>query len=767
MKMFVFFAVFFVFLSACHNDKSSHNNTPLTDLDNIDWEEEVFEDNDALQKDENRDIETSEEDLDDKNTSDIDVTDEDIEDKDISDIDATDEDIEDKDISDIDVTDILKDYNKNYFLSDTIFMWVVTNGSEVFVGSVMGNIYRVEDNGVLSFIEELLWLPYSSFIWTGDPAVDASGNIWVASIFGLIKYDGVSWQFFSTNDMDVPSDDSGLLCQPAAVHENTVWANVYSEGIVYFDGFMWHYYKHEETKIPLSSFVTIKPDPFKNNKAWLFASFASEEEGGLWILDNDKVAGFTTSNSKLHDNFIRDVVFYNNKTYILFNDFTIQLFSESEKDFIDFASGYMSDNDYAAKFFFSANNEIYVVGTKNLYFFNGSSWTAQNIINYSRTVNLFDEEGYFWVFGEIKIYRFKNGKLINEYDRDTMEVFRGNRENKALSALVCNNKIYSITNKGVNVFENEEWRLSDAPNNIFHSDILRIKAVDNNIWFAGEIHGVSMYDGVSWKIYDAFDGLISSANDSAEIRDIAVDKSGVVWAVGDVYGIFRKTGEKWEALGNIYNRESSVVFSDSLNRVWFGDGEGVLMYDQQEWHKYSYRTGDLVEFITTIEEATDGTLYFGNRFGKIYQFKDNKWSLLLEIPEQQSSKLFSEIAFESEINRIAFDKDGVLWIGSEKGIYTYQKDILKKFDIPLTKFQVTDIAVAPDNKVWFVTDDYLGYIEKDTWYLQQLPDSQQVVGIQPRANTAGIIVPKSIAIDNDGNIYIGNDAGIVLLTKKN
>lgn len=109
-----------------------------------------------------------------------------------------------------------------------------------------------------------------------DLALDARGNLWVATQIGLGCWDGERWTTYHTADTPLPHDDvRALAIAPDGV---TLWVGT-AGGLARFDGDTWRVYQKE-----LASPVIADLDFDNQGRLWIATSFGgvSVYDGVLW-----------------------------------------------------------------------------------------------------------------------------------------------------------------------------------------------------------------------------------------------------------------------------------------------------------------------------------------------------------------------------------------------------------------------------------------------------------------------------------------------------
>ena len=88
-------------------------------------------------------------------------------------------------------------------------------------------------------------------------------------------------------------------------------------------------------------------------------------------------------------------------------------------------------------------------------------------------------------------------------------------------------------------------------------------------------------------------------------------------------------------------------------------------------------------------------VWVGGTNGEIDRFNGETWTTILEVDSEKGY----------DINSIAFDPGGALWIGTDKGLHRYKDGTWTSYTTEdgLAHNTVKDVAIAPDGAVWAAT----------------------------------------------------------------
>lgn len=133
----------------------------------------------------------------------------------------------------------------NYYGRSPEVFTVAVDGNYIWAGGERG-LMRVNTlNDERIFYDKLNSGLPNNFV--RSLSVDASGNKWIGTDEGLVKYDGTSWTIFTTSNSGLPSDKVLSL---AIDSSDNIWIGTYKGGLAKFDGFNWTIYTTSNSNLP-------------------------------------------------------------------------------------------------------------------------------------------------------------------------------------------------------------------------------------------------------------------------------------------------------------------------------------------------------------------------------------------------------------------------------------------------------------------------------------------------------------------------------------
>ncbi len=348
-----------------------------------------------------------------------------------------------------------------------------------------------------------------------------------------------------------------------------------------------------------------------------------------------------------------------------------------------------------------------------------------------------DKTGKFWISsGKLKIY-FSDGFYIYDKNEWVNYKFRADdwyRKNQTVSVYrdrlgniwmgTWGGGMFMYDGQQFNFFHN--WRLDGFLTATFVDTVIDMPVSDADV--AG---------------HDCLGEAAVGVNDYSVVTDFAEDSEGNLWISSygpsdgryitvvprDINGKLDIDCANWVTFGTnigMSNDEGEVttIEFDDFGRLWIGtfvDNSGILVFD----------------FNHTIYDRSDDQVF------RIQKGTDNLYSnVILDLKK---------------------DRDGVMWIGTDAGLNSYDGVNFYKHvgEIGPVENKINQIFVDSNNNKWFATDGGLSVLQgdKSPW------DPAAWVQYTPENSGLPDPVVNSIYIDqNSGTAYIGTEGGLALFS---
>jgi ligand-binding sensor domain-containing protein len=247
---------------------------------------------------------------------------------------------------------------------------------------------------------------------------------------------------------------------------------------------------------------------------------------------------------------------------------------------------------------------------------------------------------------------------------------------------------HELREHGVSCFDGTTWRTYTTKDGLAPGPLYAI-AIDaqGRKWFGTE-GGVSCLDGTTWRTYTTKDGLASD-----DVDAIAFDAEGRKW-VGGGNGVCCFDGRSWRryAMKEGQPLGISVIAFDAEGRKWFGTwGSGVFCLDGTTWRTYTNKDGLPNNFVVAIAIDAQGRKWFGT--GGVSCFDGTTWrTYRIEGGWEENS-----------VNAIAVDAEGRKWFGTQGGVSCFDGTTWRTYTTKdgLASNEVMAIAIDAHGRKWF------------------------------------------------------------------
>nr|MDA3861593.1 hypothetical protein [Melioribacteraceae bacterium] len=500
-------------------------------------------------------------------------------------------------------------------------------------------------------------------------------------------------------------------------------------------------------------------------------------EFGLSLINTNKL-GFISSTSKF-GNFpslvVVNSVMVEDKIYVsTASGVAIQKDGATNLVAPESWSSFQTENDIAANTIYATaiyNNELIAATDQGLFNFNGTTWS-----NYAYSNPVLDMK----VKGNKLIVLLSNS--LRSYDGITdTEIFASNEKSFVSMEVEENGTFLIASNMGTIRIEadNYEVLLPNGPiNNSFES-----LAVDKNgaLWVGTGKDpfgsGLMTLENGLWTNYNTttMPELPNNNYHNVSADDYQVYLSN--WGSGltiEEDGDFSYFNASNSELVAIPGSQNYVVIMnaqrDSNGDLWFfsfasADGKPLIqLTTDSTWYHYKFPTrfpalteeyhmidGLIDEYNTKWFNVLERGLYYLNENNSPSDESDDSWGQLSE-----SSGLNS-----NNVNAIALDNRGELWIGTTNGMNilsnTSSPNSLITSVFSLRQQSITSIAVDPLNNKWVGTYQGVFVMSPDGSYLLAQYDSKN--SPLPSDNIKSLVIDKK-----SGLVYIGTSFGLSTLT---
>lgn len=526
---------------------------------------------------------------------------------------------------------------------------------------------------------------------------DNDGYIWIGTLVGLSKFDGINFENFSTND--------GLLNNQINAIYNDSRGNIWigtQGGVSVYDGSSFKNYQFKE-ELSQNFVLSITED--QTGKLWL-----ATDGGGVVYMDDTRFNYIILPNGP-NNNYIRNVFVdkEDNKWLATRNGVSIIDLELNIKDTINDinATQVFVDNDKSVWCSTFGDGVIHLMKDKYQNYSIDNGLISNHIRAFTKRV-----DGSIWFVSKNGVSKYYNESIKNFANKDGLN----DNNIKAILEDIEGNLFFGADGGGLIKFTNENFIsytqadgisssvvmsiLEDAEQNIWISTYgngvckitedkcthygtkeglgnntvwCSLLSKDNRIWF-GTSNGLSVFNGKKFKNYKAAQGLSSK-----KIYALNEDKKGNIW-IGTKEGLSVLYIEK----DSIYNyheivglsRNIRYIYNEDDVAIWFCSSDGLFRYDIKTHtaEKFDVSNGLPDNSTMNIVKDKTGKLWVGTLGGGLSYLKDDKFHKVT-LPDNYAS---------NNINFLQLDGANNLWIGTNFGLY--QLNILDKDTFSKTDF---------------------------------------------------------------------------------
>ena len=344
-----------------------------------------------------------------------------------------------------------------------------------------------------------------------------------------------------------------------------------------------------------------------------------------------------------------------------------------------------------------------------------------------------DSLGNLWIGSNQGLQYFDVGfEQPKTYDTQNSNISDNN-----VNAIVRDKKgnLWVGTNNGLNYYitktktfikyfhDNEKNSIS---NNYITSLLLDHKG---NLWIGTYNGGLNKFDFKENKIYTYKNDPMSSESLSHNvILSLYQDRSKILW-VGtyggglDKIDIKKKKFKSMTTSNGLSYKEIAGLFIDNDSLFYVGYwGAGMDVINLKTKDKFNYSSQNRInkfrlknDYVHVIKKLSDGYIWLGTRSG--LELLDQKTGFIYDV-----SDIYKDIIVNNRVTAIAEDYNHTVWIGTEKGVITYNlltKQLNtfyhnSKDSLSISENFVYAIIVDDKNRVWIGTKNGLNIYNQET-----------------------------------------------------
>ncbi len=522
-------------------------------------------------------------------------------------------------------------------------------------------------------------LPQNSIL---DIEQSDEGYLWLATLNGLLRFDGSDFLLFTPENAGVP-----LIKRISALaidKNNGLWIGGLNGDLFYFKNNRFKDFSNE-IKIPGQNINDLRVDRY--NRLWIAA------DNNILIVENGTVKKYSVP-----ANFIRPL------TLDVFNPLNI-LVGTTSGLYIFNEGKYREVGQFKEQIINSIVSDkmgAYWIGTsKGLYLYkhNQVSFQPVSVYHSNNITYIFsDSRKRLWAGSSY------NGLFVNlnyanclftgfKLRSPILKIFEDRGGNIWVGTLnkglyrFTERKIYPITIKDEN-FDNEFISIYQRRN--------------GEVWAGSFSRGVFQFINGRINNFGKKEGLTDNF-----IFTIYEDKTNQFWCGGYYKGLFKWTGGGFRPArfnDKLSNKSILALMQDNSLGLWIGTKWGLNYVKNNKIQILTTKNGLCNNHIKAIAQAPDGTIWVTTNDGIAY-YKDNKF-FKVKLPSK--FKMYN-------CGQIYFDKSGRMWVGTYgQGLLTFYngKIDLITTDEGLFNNNILTILEDDDGNFWFTSNKGLSRVSK-------------------------------------------------------
>ncbi|MCK6648372.1 MAG: SpoIIE family protein phosphatase [Bacteroidia bacterium] len=615
---------------------------------------------------------------------------------------------------------------------------------------------------------------------------DNDGNLWIATLSGLTKYNGKEFQSYSRKD-SLAEDWITTLYKD---NKGNIWMGHWAGGVSMYD-FKTKKFKNLELE-EYTRFKTVTGIiQDEKNRFWI-----STEGAGIFVYDpvNKKMISITSKDGLSSDN-VYDMCLDQKQNIWIATDIGITIFDAKTElatgksfSFLNTGNGLHSNRitslalvNYNEVWVGSADAGVMVLKVKDDFMTKQPNKTVESA---GQRLEINDGLGSNFINQIIEdnahnIWIGTTGGGVTK-----CSPYPSKDRTEALTKAL----IYNYTTKqGLNYFN---------ANALFQDR-------EGSIWIGTDI-GLNQYRGERFQLYDESDGLINNL-----VWTTLCDREGNIWLgtneglskISFTYSpINKKQSSSIKNFTTQNGLSSNVILSsyeDKAGNLWFGTGFGGVCKMDPKTNKvtvYNKSNGLAGDVVFAISEDNNGNIWFGTKEGvskfnveknefrnytiadglggnNVYRiFKDSKGNLwfgalggALSMFDGSAFKTFGE---PDGINHrfilcINEDKDHNIWLGAYGGgLYKYDGKKFANYTVKegLTSDSPYSIMVDHSGQIWISNSRGVDRFDAESKRFIHYGKSEGFLGVETN--------PNAVCIDKEGNLWYGTIMGAVKYNPK-
>ena len=304
--------------------------------------------------------------------------------------------------------------------------------------------------------------------------------------------------------------------------------------------------------------------------------------------------------------------------------------------------------------------------------------------------------------------------------------------------------VWFATSQGLFQFSKNGFYPVSSSVNALHSPLFAVEIDPQGRVLVGSEQGV-------WReTNEGFESLHAGLNDES-ISSLLVDHQNSIWVGTINHGIYRLSSlglEKLDATAGLPNNRIFSLIEDTEKSIWIGTNGGLFRLRQALFTTFTQSQGLSGNFIRTVLQAKNGSIFIGGSSGVDVFEKDQFSFLASPFPRPISALSLAQL------------NDDIVLVGTyTDGVLKHENGKLSPFldrENGLPSNEVRALLVASDNTIWFGTAQGLA---------RQKTNGELVYFNESNGLPANFIM--GLAEDSSGRIWVATGIGLAYYEKGN
>jgi len=561
---------------------------------------------------------------------------------------------------------------------------------------------------------------------------DNDGYIWIGTLGGLSKFDGINFENFSTNNGLLHNQINAIYKD----HKGNIWLGTQG-GVTVYDGTTFNNYLFKE-ELNQNFVLSISED--KTGKLW----FATDG-GGIAFLEDTSFSYITLPKGE-KSNYIRDIFIDNNNNKWLSTRNGVSII-DHQLNIIDTIK-----NINATQVFIDNKNTVWCStfgdGVLQLVKDGCIKHTVESglISNHIRAFTK-RSDGSFWFVSKNGITKYINGGFRNFTNKDGLI----DNNIKAVTEDIQGNLFFGSDGGGIIKFTNDNFISYTQADGLSSNVVMSIvEDQENNIWLSTYGEGISMINKDETKHYSTQDGLGNNT-----VWCSLLGKDGKLW-FGTSTGLSVFNGNTFETFNTKQGLNAKKIYAlneDDKGNIWIGTKEGlsVLFTENDSIYNYSEIVG-LSRNIRYIYNEEDIAIWFCSSDG-LFRY---------DIKKHTAEKFDKSNGLpDNSVMTIAKDKENRLWVGTKNGLTIYLNGEFNTVQLPdnYASNNINFLQLDASNKLWIGTNFglyQLNLLDKDTFNKTDFIRYSNLDGLKSLECNQN-----ASYIDSEKNLWFGTSYGLM------